>query len=125
MSARVCSLRTPLSLSLPDTFFLVLRVHGFLSAHFSNGVFCYFLIGLSGFIKKAKVLRDLGVDIGAFLLAKGGHNIDSSGCTACASWPGPSLSPVWPPWESDVLTCCKVPPGYGGKVNQQTNQSLC
>lgn len=29
-------------------------------------------------LEKARITKDLGVDIGAFLLAKGGHNIDKA-----------------------------------------------
>lgn len=40
--------------------------------------FFVFLIGLSGFIRKARITKDLRVGLGAFLLAKGGHNIDKA-----------------------------------------------
>ena len=54
-------------------------------------------------LEKARITKDLRVGLGAFLLAKGGQNIDKALVILhILLGPAPSsFSPVWPLWDSD------------------------
>ena len=77
-------------------------------------------------LEKARITKDLGVDIWAFLLPKGGHNIEKAPVVLHMPL-GPAhlflLFGHLGSLTSYLPSTSKVPPGYGGKVNQQTNQS--
>ena len=77
-------------------------------------------------LEKARITKDLGVDIRAFLLAKGGHNIDKA-LVVLHTPLGPAhflLFGHLGSLMSYLPSTSQVPPRYGGNVNQQTNQSL-
>ena len=81
-------------------------------------------------LEKAKITEDLGVSIRALLLAKGRRNIDKAQVVLHTPL-GPAchcllflLLGHLGSLTSYLPSTSQVPPGYGGKVNQQTNQSL-
>lgn len=78
-------------------------------------------------LEKSRITKDLGVDIGAFLLAKGGHNIDKAPVVLHTPLGLGHLFLLFGHLgnlTSYLPSTSQVPPGYGGKVNQQTNQSF-
>ena len=99
--ARVISPKVPLLGLQAVTFWFSHSLSS--GAHFSNGVFCCFLIELSGFIRESQDYKGLeSWPWGLSSCQRWAQYWQSSGYTAYTSWPSPSsFSPVWPLWDSD------------------------